>query len=94
MTSPLLFSRVLFALCPTGRYCREDRCQSYFDFELIPSMRAPLEECEGAAGVTKAGGFSNIIDAPAENLSDEQFFERVFRLAILEETFHVEDTEE
>ena len=24
----------------------------------------------------------------------EQFFERVFRLAILEETFHVEDTEE
>ena len=71
------FKRVLFALCPTGKFCREDRCQSYFEFELIPSMRAPLEECQGAAGAVQAGAEALIIDAPAENLSEAEFINRV-----------------
>ncbi len=76
MISPLVFSRVLFVICPTGSYCREDRCQSYFNFELVPSMRAPLEECEGAAGITAAGGKALIIDAPAEKITAEELLNR------------------
>jgi anaerobic magnesium-protoporphyrin IX monomethyl ester cyclase len=87
----LVYRRILFALCPTGAYCREDRCQSYFNFELIPSMRPPLEECEGAAGVRKAGGESLIIDAPAEKLSPDAFLQRIKRfnpdLMVLAVTF-------
>jgi anaerobic magnesium-protoporphyrin IX monomethyl ester cyclase len=73
----LVFKRTLFALCPTGTYCREDRCQSYFNFELIPSLRAPLEECEGAGGVERAGGTALIIDAPAAKLTNDKFIAKV-----------------
>ncbi len=73
----LIFPRVLFAIPPTGAYCREDRCQSYFQPELIPSMRPPLEECEGAGGVLRAGGVAAVIDASGERLSSTDFLTRV-----------------
>lgn len=63
------YRRVLFLIPPTGKFCREDRCQSYFSFELIPSMRAPLEECEAAGAVRAAGATAFLIDASAEGLS-------------------------
>ena len=75
LTSPI--KRFTFAICPTGKYCREDRCQSFFSFELIPSIRAPLEECEAAGAIKAAGGSTIIIDGPGEGLSDSQFMTRV-----------------
>lgn len=76
-THKLAFRRVLFAICPTGRYCREDRCQSFFKYSLIPNMRVPLEECEAAGAIIAAGASAQIIDAPAENLSEQQFLLKV-----------------
>ncbi|MCZ7584378.1 MAG: radical SAM protein [Deltaproteobacteria bacterium] len=55
----------LFLIPPTGSYCREDRCQSKFRFSLVPGIRAPMEECEAAGGVARAGGQARVIDAPA-----------------------------
>lgn len=69
--------RVAFVFPPTGPYCREDRCQSYFAFDLVPSMRPPLEEVEGAAGVRQAGGTPWLLDAPAQRLSTGEALSRV-----------------
>lgn len=76
----LAFQKAVFLFCPTGTYCREDRCQSFFDFELIPSMRAPLEECESAGAFKKVGLQHSLIDAPAEKLSDDEFLKEVLNL--------------
>lgn len=73
----LAFRRVVFAICPTGAYCREDRCQSFFSLELIPTMRAPLEECEAAGAIRAAGGRAVVIDGPAEKLDEARFLKRV-----------------
>lgn len=73
--------RVLFVFPPTGRYCREDRCQSYFAFDLVPSMRPPLEEAEAAGGVRRAGGTAQMVDAPAEGLSEAETLARVVAAA-------------
>ena len=59
----MAYQRVLFLFPPTGAWCREDRCQSYFDLELVPSMRAPMEECESAGAVREAGATPFLIDA-------------------------------
>ena len=77
----LKFSRPALLICPTGRYCREDRCQSFFKFSLIPTMRAPLEECQLAGGFSKVGAEPVIVDGPAEEISDQEFIERVVGLA-------------
>jgi anaerobic magnesium-protoporphyrin IX monomethyl ester cyclase len=60
--------RVVFLIAPTGAYCREDRCQSYFSPDLIPSMRPPMEECEAAGAIRAAGAEPFVIDAPALGL--------------------------
>lgn len=70
------YDRVLFLFPPTGAWCREDRCQSYFKFELVPSMRPPMEECESAAAVRAAGAQPFVIDAPAEGLSPDDVLAR------------------
>ena len=69
--------RITFIICPTGPYCREDRCQSFFKFELIPSVRAPLEECEAAGAIRDAGGIATIVDAQTEGLSPGELFSRI-----------------
>lgn len=79
-TDALAYERVLFVIPPTGAYCREDRCQSYFRFELIPSMRPPLEECESAGAIRDAGGTPLLIDAPAEGLDDDATLDRAAAL--------------
>lgn len=68
MSDPRI-KKVAFIIPPTGLYCREDRCQSLFDPKLIPTVRAPLEECEAAGAVRSAGGAAMIIDAPVLKLS-------------------------
>ncbi len=73
----LHYQHVAFLFCPTGNYCREDRCQSYFKFNLIPTMRAPLEECESAGMITSLGARVSLIDAPAEKLNETEFIARV-----------------
>jgi anaerobic magnesium-protoporphyrin IX monomethyl ester cyclase len=85
------FPRVTFVVPPTGPYCREDRCQSYFTLDLIPSMRPPLEETQAAGGVREAGGASVLIDAPAEGLTEAETLRRVSdanpSLVVLSATF-------
>jgi hypothetical protein len=71
MATSLYFQRVAFVSCPTGLVCREDRCQSFFKFELVPSLRPPMEDCEGAGGVRAVGADALIIDAPAMKLTAE-----------------------
>ncbi len=75
------YPRILFLFPPTGAWCREDRCQSYFKFELVPSMRPPMEECESAGAVRAAGAQPFVVDAPAEELSPEAALERVVAIA-------------
>ncbi|MBK7862927.1 MAG: radical SAM protein [Archangiaceae bacterium] len=69
--------RIALVLPPTGPYCREDRCQSYFSADLVPSMRPPLEEVEAAAGIRGAGGTPWVLDAPAMGLSAAAAIEQV-----------------
>ncbi|MEZ4331615.1 MAG: B12-binding domain-containing radical SAM protein [Myxococcota bacterium] len=64
---------------PTGAWCREDRCQSRFRFELVPTQRAPLEECEAAGAIRAAGGSAVVVDAPAEGLDDAGALDRLRR---------------
>ena len=73
----LQYKRTVFAICPTGAYCREDRCQSYFKFDLIPTMRAPLEECESAGAITACGGSAFIIDGPAGRYQEQEFLNKL-----------------
>ncbi len=79
--SALVHQRVLFLIAPTGAYCREDRCQSSFRFELIPSMRPPLEECEAAGAMRVAGAEPFVIDAPAAGLSEDETLQCVRAIA-------------
>ncbi len=69
--------RILFVICPTGHYCREDRCQSFFDPALVPTMRPPLEECEAGGAITSSGSRFSVIDAPALNLSEQSLLDRI-----------------
>ncbi|MCB0336054.1 MAG: hypothetical protein KDD62_07095, partial [Bdellovibrionales bacterium] len=71
-TNSPFFSRISIVIPPTGLYCREDRCQSFFHFRLVPSVRAPLEECEAAGALRAIGIPTQIIDAPTLQLSDDQ----------------------
>ncbi|MFN2377544.1 MAG: radical SAM protein [Candidatus Binatia bacterium] len=76
----LVHRKVLLLLCPTGAYCREDRCQSYFSPDLIPSMRPPMEECEAAGALRQAGAEPFVIDAPALGLTADETLAAVARL--------------
>lgn len=71
------FARIAFFIPPTGAYCREDRCQSRFRFELIPSLRAPMEECEAAGAIRAVGGEACIVDAPGEELDESAALARL-----------------
>jgi len=81
MPSGLAYQRILFLLAPTGDFCREDRCQSYFRAELIPTRRPPMEECEAAGALRAIGAQAFVIDAPAAGLSATATLERVRRHA-------------
>lgn len=69
--------RIALVLPPTGRYCREDRCQSYFAPDLLPSMRPPLEEVEASAGIRTNGGLPWLLDAPAEDLEPSAALDQI-----------------
>lgn len=79
--SGLVHRRVLFLICPTGSWCREDRCQSFFSPELIPTVRPPLEECEAAGALRAAGAEPFVLDAPAAGLADEAVVARLRAIA-------------
>lgn len=76
----LVHRRVLFLVCPTGAFCREDRCQSYFSPDLIPSMRPPMEECESAGALRAAGAEPFVVDAPARGLTAEATLAEIGRI--------------
>jgi radical SAM superfamily enzyme YgiQ (UPF0313 family) len=71
------YGRILFVICPTGAYCRENRCQSYFEQDLIPTMRPPLEECEAGGAIRALGASHAVIDAPALGISGEELKKRI-----------------
>lgn len=73
--------RVVFFIPPTGPFCREDRCQSYLHYEFIPTMRAPMEECEAAGALRAIGVHARVIDAPAARLGDEDALAQVVQAA-------------
>jgi anaerobic magnesium-protoporphyrin IX monomethyl ester cyclase len=73
----LAFAKTAFVIPPTGLFCREDRCQSFFDKALIPTMRVPLEETESAGAVLAVGGYVEVLDAPAHKMSAEGVFEKL-----------------
>ncbi len=78
----LAHRRVLFLIPPTGSYCREDRCQSYFRFELIPSMRPPMEEAESAGALRAVGAEAFVLDCPAEKIKPGAVAERLRSLHV------------
>jgi len=80
-SASLAHRKVLLLVCPTGAYCREDRCQSYFSPDLIPSMRPPMEECEAAGALRQAGAEPFVLDAPALGLSADETLATVARIA-------------
>lgn len=75
--SDLKYGRVALLICPTGAFCREDRCQSAFKFNLIPSLRAPLEECEIAGAIKSVGGTARVFDGPAAKMTEKTFLKQV-----------------
>lgn len=77
----LAHSRILFLIPPTGAYCREDRCQSYFSPDLIPSMRPPMEECEAAGAIRAAGATPFVVDAPALGLDERSTLDAIAKAA-------------
>lgn len=83
--------RILFLTCPTGSYCREDRCQSFFDPSLIPTVRQPLEECEAGGAIIEQGGEFRVIDCSVVPHSEDLLLERVLEyqpnLIVLAVTF-------
>ncbi len=89
------YQRILFVFPPTGTYCREDRCQSFFRLDLVPQMRPPLEECEAAGALRALGVASHLIDAPALQWDAERTLAEVLAwradLVVVTTTFGSQD---
>lgn len=71
------YSRISILIPPTGLYCREDRCQSFFHFQLVPSVRPPLEECEAAGALRELKVATQVLDAPTLKLTESETLRRI-----------------
>lgn len=69
MTAPPL---VVLITPPTGRYRRDDRCQSLVDAQTVRVVFAPLDLAYLAASLEQSGCLCTIRDYPAWELSEEQ----------------------
>lgn len=59
--------RVLFIVPPTGRYIREDRCQTPIDDMKTIALRPPIDLMYSAGSTEGAGCECRLVDYPAEN---------------------------
>ncbi|MBI5154414.1 radical SAM protein [Candidatus Poribacteria bacterium] len=64
MTQP---ERVFFIVPPTGRYIREDRCQTPIDKLKTVALRPPIDLMYAAAAFEKAGAACRLVDYPGED---------------------------
>lgn len=65
--------RAYFAVPPTGRYIREDRCQTPIDRLKTVALRPPIDLLYAAGAFEAAGLECKLVDYPAEELTWEDF---------------------
>ena len=65
--------RVLLIIPPTGKYIREDRCQTPIDHLKTVALRPPIDLMYAAAGFEDGGAECRLVDFPAEELGWEDF---------------------
>jgi radical SAM superfamily enzyme YgiQ (UPF0313 family) len=65
--------RAYFAVPPTGRFIREDRCQTPIDRLKTVALRPPIDLMYAAAAFEKAGHECKLRDYPAEDLEWADF---------------------
>jgi anaerobic magnesium-protoporphyrin IX monomethyl ester cyclase len=70
--------RIFLAVPPTGKFIREDRCQTPIKDLKTVALRPPIELLYAAGGFERAGAECRVKDYPAEN-SDWADFERDLR---------------
>jgi hypothetical protein len=66
-----------FLICPRVRTAARTACQSFFSFNLVPSMRPPLEECEAAEALRAAGAEPFVLRCAGGGLRESGSLERV-----------------
>ena len=76
---------------PSGLYRRDDRCQSRVEDQTVRVIFPPLDLAYPAAVAEHAGADCYIIDAPSENISWEEFSQKLtetsFDLIMLSVTY-------
>ncbi len=70
MTAP--FQRVLCIVPPTGKYIREDRCQTPIDKLKTVALRPPIDLMYAAASFERAGAECRLVDYPGEGWGWDQ----------------------
>ncbi len=65
--------RALFAVPPTGRYIREDRCQTPIDRLKTVALRPPIDLMYAAGAFESQGLDCRLVDYPAEEHTWEHF---------------------
>lgn len=61
-------NRVLCVVPPTGKYIREDRCQTPIDKLKTVALRPPVDLLYAAAAFEKSGAVCKVVDYPGEEL--------------------------
>jgi anaerobic magnesium-protoporphyrin IX monomethyl ester cyclase len=65
--------RVLCAVPPTGKYIREDRCQTPIDKLKTVALRPPIDLLYAAAAFEKSAAIVKVVDYPGEELNWSHF---------------------
>jgi len=65
--------RFLLIVPPTGKYIREDRCQTPIEKLKTVALRPPIDLMYAAAGLESGGAECRLVDFPAENRSWADF---------------------
>jgi radical SAM superfamily enzyme YgiQ (UPF0313 family) len=73
MTTPIETRRAFFAVPPTGRYIREDRCQTPIDRLKTVALRPPIDLMYAAAAFESRGHECRLRDYPAREEGWETF---------------------
>ncbi|MEO8376814.1 MAG: radical SAM protein [Candidatus Sumerlaeota bacterium] len=68
MSTPSPYRKVLCAVPPTGKFIREDRCQTPIERLKTVALRSPIDLMYAAGAFQAAGLESKLVDYPAEDL--------------------------
>lgn len=69
--------KVLLAVPPTGRYIREDRCQTPIEHMKTVALRPPIDLMYAGASFQQGGAECRLADFPAEERGEEDFKQTV-----------------